>query len=163
MWGGRCRALLATASTQSDLKSVFADMAICMPQELNQGSCIAFAQPPPPVSVIPPSLSNLHGSISTLAGCSWTGCSCKLPHLPCYRDSSSTPASCSHKLPTPPPPQGHFPEAKQDPVIQIASMVTVQGESGPRVRNVMTLGSCASIVGAEVGRFSPPLPGGLPM
>ncbi len=49
--------------------------------------------------------------------------------------------------------QGHFPEAKLDPVIQIASMVTVQGSDHPIVKNVMTLGSCASIVGAEVMSF----------
>lgn len=46
--------------------------------------------------------------------------------------------------------KGHFPEPQQDPVIQIASMVTVLGESKPRVKNIMTLGSCAAIVGAEV-------------
>jgi DNA polymerase elongation subunit (family B) len=47
--------------------------------------------------------------------------------------------------------KGHFPEAQLDPVIQIASMVTVLGENKPRVKNIMTLGSCAAIVGAEVG------------
>lgn len=51
-------------------------------------------------------------------------------------------------------PQGHFPEAEKDPVIQIASMVTVQGESTPIVKNVMTLKSCAAIVGAEVMSFN---------
>ena len=50
--------------------------------------------------------------------------------------------------------QGHFPEPEKDPVIQIASMVTVQGESRPVVRNVMTLDTCAPIVGAEVMSFS---------
>jgi len=49
--------------------------------------------------------------------------------------------------------QGHFPEAEKDPVIQIASMVTVQGESKPAVRNIMTLKKCAPIVGAEVMSF----------
>eukprot|EP00195_Chlamydomonas_chlamydogama_P002057 CAMPEP_0202920478 /NCGR_PEP_ID=MMETSP1392-20130828/76878_1 /ASSEMBLY_ACC=CAM_ASM_000868 /TAXON_ID=225041 /ORGANISM="Chlamydomonas chlamydogama, Strain SAG 11-48b" /LENGTH=1079 /DNA_ID=CAMNT_0049613975 /DNA_START=162 /DNA_END=3401 /DNA_ORIENTATION=+ len=49
--------------------------------------------------------------------------------------------------------KGHFPEAKIDPVIQIASMISVQGKSQPAVRNIMTLGSCASIVGAEVMSF----------
>jgi hypothetical protein len=29
-------------------------------------------------------------------------------------------------------------------------MVTVLGEAKPRVKNIMTLGSCAAIVGAEV-------------
>ncbi len=50
--------------------------------------------------------------------------------------------------------QGHFPEAEKDPVIQIASMVTEQGKDKPTVRNVMTLNSCAPIVGAEVMSFA---------
>ncbi len=38
---------------------------------------------------------------------------------------------------------------------QIASMVSVQGRSaGPVVKNIMTLGTCAPIVGAEVMSFS---------
>lgn len=49
--------------------------------------------------------------------------------------------------------QGHFPEAEKDPVIQIASMVTEQGKETPTVRNVLTLQSCAPIVGAEVMSF----------
>ena len=49
--------------------------------------------------------------------------------------------------------QGCFPEPEKDPVIQIASMVTVQGEARPVVRNVMTLNTCAPIVGAEVMSF----------
>ena len=49
--------------------------------------------------------------------------------------------------------QGHFPEPEKDPVIQIASMVTVQGEDRPTVRNVMTLKGCAPIVGSEVMSF----------
>lgn len=49
--------------------------------------------------------------------------------------------------------KGHFPDAKEDPVIQIASQVTVQGK-GPQIKNIMTLGSCASIVGAEVMAFA---------
>lgn len=49
--------------------------------------------------------------------------------------------------------KGAFPEASQDPVIQIASTLTVQGESIPRVRHVLTLGSCSNIVGAEVYSF----------
>ena len=51
------------------------------------------------------------------------------------------------------PSQGHFPEAEKDPVIQIASLVTEQGKDTPTVRNVMTLKSCAPIVGAEVMAF----------
>jgi DNA polymerase delta subunit 1 len=46
--------------------------------------------------------------------------------------------------------KGCFPEAEQDPVIQIASVVTVQGARSSIVRNVFTLGSCSSIVGADV-------------
>lgn len=49
--------------------------------------------------------------------------------------------------------QGHFPEAEKDPVIQIASMITEQGQDKPIVRNVMTLNTCAPIVGAEVMAF----------
>ncbi len=44
--------------------------------------------------------------------------------------------------------QGHFPEARQDPVIQIASLVTNFGEKEPVVRNILTLKSCAPICGA---------------
>ena len=39
-------------------------------------------------------------------------------------------------------------------MIQIASMVTEQGSAKPLVRNVMTLGTCAPIVGAEVMSFA---------
>ena len=49
--------------------------------------------------------------------------------------------------------QGCFPEADKDPVIQIASLVSVQGQTAPAVRNVMTLDQCAPIVGAEVMSF----------
>ena len=51
------------------------------------------------------------------------------------------------------PRQGHFPEAKLDPVIQIASLVSVQGQDRPAVRNILTLKSCAPIAGAEVMSF----------
>jgi DNA polymerase delta subunit 1 len=50
--------------------------------------------------------------------------------------------------------QGHFPEAQQDPVIQIASLVTVQGQITPAVKNILTLNTCAPISGAEVMSFS---------
>lgn len=50
-------------------------------------------------------------------------------------------------------PQGVFPEASQDSVIQIASMVTVLGQDTPIVRNIMTLNTCAPILGAEVMSF----------
>jgi len=46
--------------------------------------------------------------------------------------------------------KGIFPEAHQDPVIQIANMITKYGESKPFIRNVFTLGSCASIVNTHV-------------
>ncbi|KDQ61581.1 hypothetical protein JAAARDRAFT_31037 [Jaapia argillacea MUCL 33604] len=49
--------------------------------------------------------------------------------------------------------KGIFPEADVDPVIQIANMVTRQGESKPFVRNVFTLNSCANIVGSQVISF----------
>ena len=39
-------------------------------------------------------------------------------------------------------------------MIQIASMVTEHGSDAPLVRNVMTLGSCAPIVGSEVMSFA---------
>ncbi len=46
--------------------------------------------------------------------------------------------------------KGIFPEPEIDPVIQIANMVQVQGESKPCIRNVFTLNTCANIVGAQV-------------
>ena len=46
--------------------------------------------------------------------------------------------------------KGVFPEAQKDPVIQIAAVVTVQGEFTPLIRTIFTLKSCAPIVGAEV-------------
>ncbi|GJE91144.1 delta DNA polymerase [Phanerochaete sordida] len=49
--------------------------------------------------------------------------------------------------------KGIFPEAQVDPVIQIASMVTRQGESHPFIRNVFTLSSCSHIVGSQVLSF----------
>ncbi|EIW67930.1 DNA polymerase delta subunit 1 [Tremella mesenterica] len=49
--------------------------------------------------------------------------------------------------------KGIFPEAHIDPVIQIAAMVTRQGESKPFVRNVFTLNTCAHIVGSQVLEF----------
>ena len=49
--------------------------------------------------------------------------------------------------------KGHFPEAESDPVIQIASHITVHGESEPRLKNVMTLKGCSAISGAEVISF----------
>lgn len=49
--------------------------------------------------------------------------------------------------------KGAFPEASQDPVIQIASVVTIQGEKQPRIRSVFSFRSCAAIVGADVMGF----------
>ncbi|KAH6561006.1 hypothetical protein BASA62_010170 [Batrachochytrium salamandrivorans] len=49
--------------------------------------------------------------------------------------------------------RGIFPEAKVDPVIQIANMVSLQGSAKPFVRNVFTLNSCANIVGTHVMSF----------
>lgn len=49
--------------------------------------------------------------------------------------------------------QGHFPEPEKDPVIQIASLVTVHGQGAPVVKNIMTLDTCAPIIGAEVMSF----------
>ncbi|XP_023214577.1 DNA polymerase delta catalytic subunit-like [Centruroides sculpturatus] len=46
--------------------------------------------------------------------------------------------------------KGIFPEPEKDPVIQIANMVTVQGQKDPFIRNVFTLNKCAPIVGCEV-------------
>lgn len=46
--------------------------------------------------------------------------------------------------------KGHFPEAEQDPVIQIANTVTVYGHDKPIVQNVFTLKGCLPIVGAQI-------------
>ncbi|GAV61568.1 DNA_pol_B domain-containing protein/DNA_pol_B_exo1 domain-containing protein/zf-C4pol domain-containing protein [Cephalotus follicularis] len=50
--------------------------------------------------------------------------------------------------------KGHFPEPTHDPVIQVANLVTLQGEDQPFVRNVMTLKSCSPIVGVDVMPFN---------
>ncbi|XP_077213499.1 DNA polymerase delta catalytic subunit-like [Tasmannia lanceolata] len=49
--------------------------------------------------------------------------------------------------------KGLFPEPSHDPVIQVANLVTLQGEDRPFIRNVMTLKSCAPIVGVDVMSF----------
>ncbi|SCV68659.1 BQ2448_780 [Microbotryum intermedium] len=49
--------------------------------------------------------------------------------------------------------KGIFPEAEIDPVIQIANMVTRQGETKPFIRNVFTLNTCSHIVGTDVIEF----------
>lgn len=45
---------------------------------------------------------------------------------------------------------GVFPEPDKDRVIQIANMVLRQGEKEPFIRNVLTLDTCAPIVGSQV-------------
>lgn len=49
--------------------------------------------------------------------------------------------------------KGVFPEANQDPVIQIANVVTRYGESKPFVRNVFSLGTCSLIVNTQIFEF----------
>lgn len=49
--------------------------------------------------------------------------------------------------------KGVFPEANQDPVIQIANVVTRYGESKPFVRNVFCLGTCSLIVNTKIFEF----------
>ncbi|KAG6813826.1 DNA-directed DNA polymerase delta [Tricholoma furcatifolium] len=50
--------------------------------------------------------------------------------------------------------KGIFPEAQVDPVIQIANMVTRQGEQTPFIRNIFTLNTCSHIVGSQVLSFN---------
>ena len=49
--------------------------------------------------------------------------------------------------------QGKFPQAKEDPVIQIANIVKIHGETEPFVRNIFTLKKCAPIVGSKVHSY----------
>ncbi|WFD45326.1 DNA-directed DNA polymerase [Malassezia psittaci] len=49
--------------------------------------------------------------------------------------------------------KGIFPDASIDPVIQIANMVTRQGESQPFIKNIFTLGTCSHIMGCHVMSF----------
>ena len=49
--------------------------------------------------------------------------------------------------------KGIFPEANQDPVIQIANVVTRYGEEKPFVRNVFCLDTCCPIVNTQVLEF----------
>ncbi|KAJ1352810.1 hypothetical protein KIN20_009233 [Parelaphostrongylus tenuis] len=46
--------------------------------------------------------------------------------------------------------RGVFPDASEDPVIQIANMVKVEGESEPFIRNCFVLGTCAPVIGSEI-------------
>lgn len=50
--------------------------------------------------------------------------------------------------------KGIFPEAHQDPVIQIANVVTRYGEKKPFVRNVFCLDTTSSIVNTQIFEFS---------
>lgn len=50
--------------------------------------------------------------------------------------------------------KGIFPEANIDPVIQIANVVTRQGETTPFIKNVFVLNTCAHIVGTQVLEFA---------
>ncbi|GBG24815.1 DNA polymerase delta catalytic subunit [Hondaea fermentalgiana] len=50
--------------------------------------------------------------------------------------------------------RGVFPDPTQDPVIQIASYIKVQGEDHARAKVVLVLDSCLPIVGAQVKSFS---------
>ncbi|KAG6817533.1 DNA-directed DNA polymerase delta [Tephrocybe sp. NHM501043] len=49
--------------------------------------------------------------------------------------------------------KGIFPEPQTDPVIQIANMVTRQGEQTPFIRNIFTLNTCSHIVGSQVKSY----------
>ncbi|OJJ65178.1 hypothetical protein ASPSYDRAFT_169431 [Aspergillus sydowii CBS 593.65] len=49
--------------------------------------------------------------------------------------------------------KGIFPEPNQDPVIQIANVVTRYGESKPFVRNVFALNTCSLIVNTQILEF----------
>ncbi|KAA1076934.1 DNA-directed DNA polymerase delta [Puccinia graminis f. sp. tritici] len=49
--------------------------------------------------------------------------------------------------------KGVFPDARLDPVIQIANMVTAHGSTVPFIRNVFTLNSCSHIAGSQVLEF----------
>ncbi|KAG1886473.1 DNA-directed DNA polymerase [Suillus subluteus] len=49
--------------------------------------------------------------------------------------------------------KGIFPETQVDPLIQIANMVTRQGETKPFIRNIFTLNTCSHIVGSQVMSF----------
>ncbi|KAI3618406.1 hypothetical protein CBS9595_002769 [Malassezia furfur] len=49
--------------------------------------------------------------------------------------------------------KGIFPDPAVDPVIQIANMVTRQGESQPFIKNIFTLGTCSHIMGCHVMSF----------
>ncbi|MBW0480701.1 hypothetical protein O181_020416 [Austropuccinia psidii MF-1] len=49
--------------------------------------------------------------------------------------------------------KGIFPDARVDPVIQIANLVTKHGSATPFIRNVFTLNTCSHIAGSQVLQF----------
>eukprot|EP00948_MAST-09A_sp_MAST-9A-sp1_P000885 g885.t1 len=49
--------------------------------------------------------------------------------------------------------KGHFPEPEKDPVIQIATVLQVQGEDKPYYKSCLVLGSCTPIVGVHLQCF----------
>ncbi|KAL7273564.1 DNA-directed DNA polymerase delta [Rhizina undulata] len=50
--------------------------------------------------------------------------------------------------------KGIFPEANQDPVIQIANVVTRYGDENPFIRNVFVMDTCSSIVNTQLFEFN---------
>ena len=46
--------------------------------------------------------------------------------------------------------KGIFPEPEKDPIIQIANVVSRQGDARPFVRNVFTVDTCSPIVGTQI-------------
>ncbi|CAI4231555.1 unnamed protein product [Auanema sp. JU1783] len=46
--------------------------------------------------------------------------------------------------------RGVFPEASEDPVIQIANMVKIEGQTEPFIRNCFVLGTCAPVIGSNI-------------
>lgn len=46
--------------------------------------------------------------------------------------------------------QGSFPDASRDPIIQIANMVKIEGQSEPFIRNCFVLGTCDTVVGSDI-------------
>lgn len=49
--------------------------------------------------------------------------------------------------------KGCFPEAEQDPVIQIASVVSTPGAKEPLLHHIVTLDTCSGIPGAQVEAY----------
>lgn len=49
--------------------------------------------------------------------------------------------------------KGCFPEADKDPVIQIASVVSVAGAKEPMLHHIVTLDTCEAIPGSQVEAF----------